>query len=170
MTCPPPVTVVVISVDNGCEALAEFSGFLDKAPLSQWRWSLANHRGNILIFLGFNSFNYIYCEFSNQWVYQCAKKNRSCVCKINFTGYQEAPVNLSAVNLELVTWAESNYHLYRLEIRTARGGMGPGFELPGRLAGFVCPKPPRPRGKNGFCFATVSHEELLSEWRKILTI
>lgn len=113
-------------VDNGWQALAEGSGFLHKASLLQWCWRLANHRGNILIFVGFNSFNYIYGEFSNRWVYKCAKKNRNCVCKINFTGYREAPVHLSSVNLELLNWAasESNYHPYRQEIRMAGAGGG----------------------------------------------
>ena len=151
MTYPPPTTAVEISVDKGCEALAEASGFLDKAALLQWRWRLADHRGNVLMLLGFNSFNYIYCEFSNWWVYKCARKNRSVRVKLIPPGAGKLLLIINTVNLELLNWAasESNYHLYkrvedvkgRDELRMARGGMGWEFDLPVRLGGFVCPKP-----------------------------
>lgn len=61
----PPASVV-ISVYKAYEALAEVSGFLDKALLLQWCRRLANNRGNSLICFGFNSFNDTYCAFSNQ--------------------------------------------------------------------------------------------------------
>ena len=64
---PPLMTAEVISVSTAYEALAEFSGFLDKALLLQWHWEeQANKRGNSITFL--------YCEFSNQWVYKPYKE------------------------------------------------------------------------------------------------
>lgn len=44
----------VFSVYKAYEALAELSGFLDKALLLQRHWRLANNRGNILICIGFS--------------------------------------------------------------------------------------------------------------------
>lgn len=80
MTCLPLVTEVVLSVYKDSEALAELSGCLDKALLLQWHERLANNRGSIFVFFGFNSFNYICCKFSNQWVYQLHKeKYELCV-------------------------------------------------------------------------------------------
>lgn len=80
MTCLPLVTEEVLSVYKDSEALAELSGCLDKALLLQWHERLANNRGSIFVFFGFNSFNYICCKFSNQWVYQLHKeKYELCV-------------------------------------------------------------------------------------------
>lgn len=90
----------------------------------------ANHRGNILLFFGFNHFNYIFCEFSNQWAHKLhEEKNMSCVCKISVTRSCDA-TTIGPWHCGLVTAEVSNprvdYDLHKLEFgrQTGAGSNG----------------------------------------------